>query len=64
MRETIGITRNMDNLGRVTIPKEYREFFRMAERQRVEILATEEGILIRVPDRAVTRKDFSSQTET
>ena len=63
MRGTIGITRNIDDLGRVTIPKEYRKFFKMAERQRVEILATEEGILIRVPDRAVTRKDFALQTE-
>ena len=53
MKGSIGITRKVDNLGRVTIPKEYRRFFKMGRNQNVEIIAMEEGILIRVPNREV-----------
>ena len=53
MKGSIGITRKMDNLGRVTIPKEYRRFFKMERNHNVEIIATDDGILIRVPNREV-----------
>ena len=44
-KETIGITREIDKLGRLVIPKEYRELFKLYNR--VEILATADGVLIR-----------------
>lgn len=51
MTGLIGITRKIDHMGRVTLPKEYRDFFKMPTGKRVEIFATDEGILIRVPNR-------------
>lgn len=45
----IGITRKIDTLGRVVIPKEMRRFYEMQAEEYVEILATEQGILIRNP---------------
>lgn len=47
MKIDIGIFREMDKLGRIVIPIEYREAFKLENR--VEILATDEGILIRNP---------------
>ena len=40
----IGIVRNMDSLGRIVIPKEFRRVFGLKENEAIEILATEEGI--------------------
>ena len=57
----IGIVRNVDSLGRVTLPKEYRRLFGLNENDKVEILATDQGILLRVPNIEVRRR--SIQTE-
>ena len=43
--ENIGIIRELDNLGRVTIPKEWRDLFKFEGP--LEIVATTEGVLIR-----------------
>ncbi|MBR6676649.1 MAG: AbrB/MazE/SpoVT family DNA-binding domain-containing protein [Clostridia bacterium] len=43
----IGINRKIDKLGRIVLPKEMREFFRIEEGDEVEILCTDEGILLR-----------------
>lgn len=51
----IGIVRKVDSLGRVTLPKELRRVFKLDKDDRVEILATEEGILLRVPNIEVRR---------
>lgn len=53
----VGVTRHIDPLGRVTIPKEFRDLFHLRPEDTVEILGTEEGILLRVPDVVVIRKD-------
>lgn len=53
----IGVTRRIDPLGRVTIPKEFRKYFQIKPEDMVEIIGTENGILIRVPNMIVTRKD-------
>ena len=45
--DSIGIIRELDKLGRVTIPKEWRDLFKL-ERP-LEIVATTEGVLIRNP---------------
>lgn len=51
----IGIVRKVDSLGRVTLPKELRRVFKLDKDDKVEILATDEGILLRVPNIEVRR---------
>lgn len=43
---TIGIRRKLDELGRITLPKEYRVALGMNERDLVEVQAYGDGILI------------------
>lgn len=45
----VGFHRKVDNLGRVTIPKEYREFYRLNEQDTVCLIDTKEGLLITNP---------------
>lgn len=45
--ETIGIRRNIDNLGRVVIPKELRKTLNIKDNDTLEIFATQNGIFIR-----------------
>lgn len=51
----IGIVRKVDTLGRVTLPKELRRVFELGGDSPVEILATEQGILIRNPTIEIKR---------
>ncbi|MBP3627123.1 MAG: AbrB/MazE/SpoVT family DNA-binding domain-containing protein [Clostridia bacterium] len=51
----IGIVRKIDSLGRVTLPKEFRRVFRLKQNDEIEILATDEGILLRIPNIEVRR---------
>lgn len=51
----IGIVRKIDSLGRVTLPKELRRVFKLDKNDEIEILATNEGILLRVPNIEVRR---------
>lgn len=53
----IGIVRKVDSLGRVTLPKELRRVFQLNQNDEIEILATDEGILLRVPNIEVRRVD-------
>lgn len=46
MRNT-GIVRNLDNLGRIVIPKEMRRVLDIAEKDPVEILIQDETIILR-----------------
>ena len=43
----IGMEKKVDNLGRVTIPKEFRDFYHFKEK--VTLIETEQGILITNP---------------
>jgi len=45
----------VDSLGRVTLPKELRRVFHLEKDVPVEILATENGILIRNPTIEIKR---------
>ena len=47
MKTSVGIIKEIDRLGRIVIPKEFRARFGLGEH--VEIVATESGILIRNP---------------
>ena len=44
----IGIKRQIDSLGRICIPKEMRELYNL--KKTVELIVTEEGVLIRNPE--------------
>ena len=44
---TIGVIKEIDTLGRIVIPKEFRE--RLMLEKKVEIVLTKEGVLIRNP---------------
>lgn len=46
----IGIRRKIDSLGRIVIPKEYREFYHLGDNEEVSIIDTPEGILITNPN--------------
>lgn len=54
----IGITRRVDDLGRVTIPVEIRKTYKLDKNDLVEIIGTSEGILLRIPGIKITREDM------
>lgn len=53
----VGVTRRVDDLGRVTIPAEIRKTYQLNKNDMVEIIGTSEGILLRVPGIEVIRKN-------
>lgn len=57
----IGIVRKMDSLGRVVIPKEFRRVFRLKTNEAIEILATEKGILLCIPNIEVRRRSIQKE---
>lgn len=42
----VGIRRPVDKLGRIVIPKEYREFYHLNQGDEVFVVDTTEGLLI------------------
>ena len=48
MKDTVGIIKEIDRIGRIVIPKELRERYGLIDE--VEIVATESGVLIRNPE--------------
>ena len=48
MYDSIGIIKQIDDLGRICIPKDIRE--RLALNKSVELLITDKGVLIRNPE--------------
>ena len=53
MNEKVGIIKEIDNLGRIVIPKEMRE--RLSFDKKVEIIVTKEGVLLRNPEYELVR---------
>ena len=53
MKETVGIIKEIDNLGRIVVPKEMRE--RLSLDKKVEVVLTKEGVLLRNPEYELTR---------
>ena len=45
--ETRGIKRKIDDLGRITIPKEFRETLEVKEKDEVEIYLLQDGFFIK-----------------
>ena len=56
----IGLVREVEKLGRLVIPKELREVYCL--NGRVEIVTTDEGILIRNPKFKVVRIEESNSS--
>ena len=54
MDKLLGIVKEIDNLGRIVIPKEFRDRL-MLERQ-VELVLTKDGMLIRNPEYELVKK--------
>ncbi len=54
MKEKIGIIKEIDSLGRIVIPKEYRE--RLMLEKRVELVLTSNGVLIRNSEYELIKK--------
>ena len=61
MNEKVGVIKEIDNLGRIVIPKEIRE--RLLLDKKVEILVTSEGALLRNPEYVLVRLDEGTQTK-
>ena len=51
----IGMRKKVDNLGRVTIPKEYRDFYNLNATDEVCLVETTEGLLITNPKYKVVK---------
>lgn len=61
MDEKVGIIKEIDKLGRLVIPKEFRE--RLNFENSVEVLLTNEGVLIRNPEYVLVKKEDLSNKE-
>lgn len=48
--EVIGIKRKLDTLGRLVIPVEYRESFKLEEKAEVEIFMIENGVFVKLKE--------------
>ncbi len=53
--EKIGIKKEIDSLGRLCIPKDMREIFKLDKE--VELVITKEGILLKNPEYELVKKD-------
>ena len=56
-----GIVRRMDDLGRVVIPKEIRQRFKIREGDALEIFTTNEGIMFAPCDNHVEKETFATE---
>ena len=59
MKEKIGILKEVDMLGRIVIPKEYRNRFGLGEQ--VELIPTEDGVLLRSPEYRLVKIEKSNE---
>lgn len=55
----VGIKRQVDKLGRIVIPKEYREFYHLDYNDEVFVVDTKDGLLITNPGYKVVKIENS-----
>ena len=55
--QRVGMMRKVDNLGRIVIPKEYRDFYHLNHSDEVFIVDTTEGLLITNPKYKTVKVD-------
>ena len=53
--QNVGIIKEFDKLGRIVIPKEMREMFKLSGE--VEVVPTSEGVLLRNPKYVLIEKE-------
>ena len=53
MKDTVGVIKEIDTLGRIVIPKEMRD--RLSLGRSVEVALTESGVLVRNPEYKLVR---------
>lgn len=58
-----GITRKIDNVGRICLPKEFRRSLKIEDEDNVEIILLEDGILIKKDntDRVKNLEDYTKE---
>ena len=61
--QRVGMMIKVDNLGRVVIPKEYRDFYHLNHDDEVFIIDTTEGLLITNPKYKMVRIEEKSDSE-
>ena len=59
MNNMVGIIKEIDNIGRIVIPKEHRERFALTNS--IEIIATENGVLLRNPEYKLVKIEHSNK---
>ena len=52
---TVGVKKEIDKLGRICIPKEMRKLFNF--KSEVELLITQEGLLLKNPEYVLVKRD-------
>ena len=55
MKNSIGVNKEIDSLGRLVIPKEMRDLFQI--NKNVELVVTENGVLVRNPKYRLVKID-------
>ena len=55
MKDSVGVIKEIDNLGRIVVPKEMRE--RLSLEKRVEVVLTKDGVLLRNPEYELIKKE-------
>ena len=61
MKETVGVIKEIDRLGRIVIPKDFRD--RIGLESKVEITLTNGGILIKNPEYVLVKKSTNNHTQ-
>ena len=59
MKQDVGIIKEIDGLGRIVIPKEFRD--RLMLQKSVELILTKEGILIRNPKYKLVKRESPTE---
>ncbi|MBQ8719742.1 MAG: hypothetical protein IJY65_01785 [Clostridia bacterium] len=59
MKTIVGIEKEIDKLGRIVIPKELRARYGLTDN--VEIIATEQGIMLRSPKYKIVRRESKAE---
>lgn len=61
MDKNVGVIKETDSLGRIVIPKEFRQ--RMMLEKKVEIILTRDGILIRNPEYVLIKQNTAEKLD-
>ncbi len=59
---SIGFLKKIDKAGRIVIPKELRNFFKIDKETKMEIIGTDKGILIRILEYEVKKAKKANPT--